>query len=181
MPLIRTKTLQDLFKRYRRPGDLLFAWVFLVFGLLLWVNLDKQTATLEATQWAAQPSLWPTVAVYMMVGFGSLHFISSLLSPKLGGRLKEVGFWLRSFEYAIWFMVYVILVPLIGYLPSTIFFTVALTIRSAYPQRPSLGAAVVLAVTVVVIFKSLLQVKVPGGQVYEALPTGLRSIMLTYF
>ncbi len=95
--------------------------------------------------------------------------------------MKEVGFWLRSFEYAGWFMVYVILVPLIGYLPSTIFFTVALTIRVAYPRRPFLGAAVVLAVTVVVIFKSLLQVKVPGGQVYEALPNGLRSIMLTYF
>ena len=34
---------------------------------------------------------------------------------------------------------------------------------------------------VVVIFKSFLQVKVPGGKLYEYLPGAMRSFMLTYF
>ncbi|WP_252731472.1 tripartite tricarboxylate transporter TctB family protein [Lentibacter algarum] len=181
MPVIRAKTLQDLFKRYRRPGDIVFAWVFLAFSLFLLLNLDAQTATVKGTKWAAQPSFWPTVAVYTMVVFGALHLISSFVSPKLDGRWQEVGFWLRSFEFATWFMAYVILVPQLGYLPSTVLFTIVLTIRLGYPLHPFLGAAVALAVTVVVIFKSLLQVKVPGGQVYEYLPDALRSFMLTYF
>jgi len=33
----------------------------------------------------------------------------------------------------------------------------------------------------VVIFKSLLQVKVPGGAIYEFLPNVMRSFFLTYF
>jgi hypothetical protein len=181
MPVIRATTLQDLFKRYRRPGDLVFAWVFFAFSLFLLLNLDAQTATVKGTKWAAQPSFWPTVAVYMMVGFGALHLISSFVSPKLEGRWQEVGFWLRSIEFAAWFMAYVILVPRLGYLPSTLLFTAIMTIRLGYPPRRFLGAAAVLAVSVVVIFKSLLQVKVPGGQAYEYLPDALRSFMLTYF
>ena len=31
----RARTLQDLFKRYRRPGDLVFAILFLVFSIWL--------------------------------------------------------------------------------------------------------------------------------------------------
>ena len=38
-----------------------------------------------------------------------------------------------------------------------------------------------LAFAIVVIFKAFLQVKIPGGGIYEALPSALRSFMLTYF
>ena len=33
--MIKAKTLQDLFKRYRRPGDLVFALAFMAFSLFL--------------------------------------------------------------------------------------------------------------------------------------------------
>ena len=41
--------------------------------------------------------------------------------------------------------------------------------------------ALLAIIAVVVIFKTLLQVKVPGGAIYELLPTALRSFFLTYF
>ena len=42
-------------------------------------------------------------------------------------------------------------------------------------------AAIGGAAIIVVIFKSFLQVMIPGGAIYEALPGGLRQFMLTYF
>ena len=175
------KTLQDMFRRYRRPGDIVFAVIFLAFALFLLSQLGTETKVVKRTKWFAQPALWPTIATWGMVIFSALHLLGSFLSPRIPGRWKEVGFWLLSLEYVAYFLVYVVAVPWLGYLPSTILFTVTLTIRLAYPLRPFLGAAVALAVVVVVVFKSLLQVKVPGGQVYEHLPGALRAFMLTYF
>jgi hypothetical protein len=34
---------------------------------------------------------------------------------------------------------------------------------------------------IVLLFKTLLKVNLPGGLIYEALPDGLRQFMLTYF
>jgi len=179
--MIKAKTLQDLFKRYRRPGDLVFSVVFLVFSLILASNLSAQTSWASGTKFLAQPAFWPYAAVILMVVFSSLHLISSLVSPVIKGRWAEVGFWLKSIEYVTWFMAYVACVPIIGYLPSTIIFTVLLSLRLGYRSKKTLLSAAIFGVCVVVLFKTLLHVKVPGGQIYEYLPTAFRSFMLTYF
>lgn len=179
--MIRAKTLQDLFKRYRRPGDLYFSIAFVVFALVLAINLPSQNTWASGTKFLAQPAFWPYAAVGAMVFFGILHLLSSLASPALPGRWREMAFWLRSVEYAGWFMIYVVAVPQIGYLGATILFAVVLTYRLGYRGAPYFISAVVFAIVVVVVFKALLQVKVPGGAVYELLPTALRSFMLTYF
>lgn len=179
--MIKAQTLQDLFKRYRRPGDLFYSIICVVFSLFLAFNLRAETTWVDNTKLFAQPAFWPYVAVGAMTVFSALHFVSSLVSPKLDGRWQEVGFWLRSVEYAGWFMIYVITVPQLGYLPTTMIFAVALCLRLGYRSARYLGSAALFAVVVVVIFKSLLQVKVPGGAIYELLPTALRSFFLTYF
>ena len=179
--MIKARTLQDLFKRYRRPGDLFYSLICLAFSLFLAINLPAQTTWVSGTKLLAQPAFWPHVAVIFMVVCSSLHLLSSLLSPKIEGRWQEVGFWLKSLEFAGWFMIYVIIVPQLGYLPSTILFAVALSYRLGYRNGKYIGSAVVFAVAVVVVFKSLLQVKVPGGSAYEFLPGSLRAIFLTYF
>ena len=179
--MIRARTLQDLFKRYRRPGDLVYSGICLAFSLFLAVNLSSQTTWASGTKLFAQPAFWPYAAVYAMVLFSALHLISSLLSEKLEGRWQEIGFWLRSLEYAGWFMIYVIAVPQLGYLPSTVIFAVVLAYRLGYRGAKMLGAAALFGVVVVVVFKAFLQVKVPGGAVYEYLPTSLRAFFLTYF
>ena len=175
------KVLQDMFKRYRRPGDLLFALVFLAFSFFLAANLGSQTTWFDNTKLAAQPAFWPTVSILMMAWFASLHALSAFMSERLEGRWAEVRFWLRSLEYVAWFMAYVFLVPQLGYLPSTILFMVALTFRIGYRDRWIFGAVIILAIAIVVLFKSFLQVKVPGGKMYELLPDAARAFMLTYF
>ena len=178
--MIKARTLQDLFKRYRRPGDLVFAAVFFAFSLFLLATINGQV-TWGNGRLMSEPAFAPWVAVLTMALFSGLHLISSLVSPKLDGRWTEVGFWLRALEFVVWFMAYVLMVPRLGYLPSTILFAVILTLRLGYRSRRMILSAAVFGLVVVLIFKTFLQVKVPGGAFYEYLPTAARSFMLTYF
>ncbi len=175
------KTLQDLFKRYRRPGDLVFAIAFLIFSALLLSQIGSQTKWVDGTKLFAQPAFWPTVSLVIMSAFAILHLAGSVLSPRIDGRWREIGFWARSLEYALWFMIYVRIVPYVGYLPTTIVFAVLLTLRAGYRSAKMLAASIVAAIVIVVVFKAFLQVKIPGGLVYEQLPDSMRSFMLTYF
>ena len=79
----KVHTLQDLFKRYRRPGDLFYSVICLLFSLFLALNLSSETTWVPNTKLFAQPAFWPYVAVYLMVAFSALHLGSTLVSVKL--------------------------------------------------------------------------------------------------
>ena len=128
----RIKTLQDLFKRYRRPGDLVFAMSFFILTLVLLACLPSETTWVKRTKLFAQPAFWPTIAIVIMAVFSALHLIGALVSERIPGRLAEVIYWIRSIEFALWFMAYVAIVPVLGYLPSTILFCVVLAWRMGY-------------------------------------------------
>lgn len=177
----RIKNLQDLFKRYRRPGDLVFAVSFFVLSMFLLVNLPAQTAWVARTSLFAQPAFWPAVAIGVMIVFSALHLLGAVVSERIPGRLAEVLYWARSLEFAIWFMAYVAIVPLLGYLPSTALFCASLSYRMGYRSLRWMGISVLFAAAVVLLFKSFLQVKLPVGLLYEWLPDGIRSFVMTYF
>ncbi len=63
--------------------------------------------------------------------FQTKHGVPALFSIRQGckGRGQEIGFWLRSVEFAGWFKLYVVAVPQLGYLPTTILLAVALSAR----------------------------------------------------
>lgn len=174
-------TLQSLFKRYRCPGDIVFAWLALLFSIFLLSQLFEQTAWRAGGKLFAQPRFWPAVALCGMVFFSALHLLSSAMSERIDGRWKEVLLWLSAFEYAAWFVLYAAAVPLIGYLPATLLFAVCLTYRVGYRSALVLCCAAFASVVIVLLFKTLLKVSLPAGKVYEVLPDGLRQIMLTYF
>ncbi|MBV7396772.1 tripartite tricarboxylate transporter TctB family protein [Mameliella sediminis] len=177
----RFQTFQDLFKRYRRPGDLVFASLFCLFAVFLLAMLPYETQWVKRTKLFAQPAFWPAVSVGAMALFGVLHLLGALVSERIPGRGAEVLAWLKSVEYALWFMAYVALVPVIGYLAASILFACVLAFRLGYRSARWQGAAVLFAVAVVVVFKGLLQVKIPAGMVYELLPSGaFRTFMMTY-
>lgn len=179
--MTKTKTLQDLFKRYRRPGDLVTAVLSLLFALFLAINLPFQTTWVTKTKLFAQPTFWPTVAITFMVLFSGLHVIGALVSDRIPGRLQEVLQWFKALEFPIWFMVYVMLVPKLGYLPSTILFVTTLTLRLGYRGWRWMLTAVLLSIVIVVLFRGFLQVKIPAGATYELLPQGaMRTLFLTY-
>jgi len=174
------KTLQQLFHRYRRPGDLVFALLFLFVSIFLLSQLGEQVEWPGGGKLVAQPGFWPAISLVGMTFFAALHYIGSALSPRIPGRWQEVGFWLRGLEFAGWFMVYVWVVPRLGYLPTTLLFMPLLALRAGYRKPAHLLGAAAVGFGVVVIFKALLSVKIPGGAVYEHLPDGLRNFMSLY-
>lgn len=177
----RVKTLQSLFKRYRRPGDIVFAWVVLAFSVFLLSQLFDQTAYQSRGKLVAQPRFWPAVSLISMTVFAAFHLLGSALSERIDGRWREVWHWVKSVEYAGWFIAYAASVPYAGYLPTTVLFAVLLCLRVGYRSARMIGAAALSSIVVVALFKTLLKVNLPAGQIYEALPDGLRQIMLTYF
>ena len=47
--MTRIRTFAELFRRDRRPGDIVFAWVFLAFALWLLLALPSQTTWVKRT------------------------------------------------------------------------------------------------------------------------------------
>lgn len=175
------KTLQSLFKRYRRPGDIVFAWFALIASILLLSQIADQTAWRNGGPLFAQPRFWPAVSLGGMTIFAALHLLGAALSKRLHGRWQEIRRWAASLEYAAWFIAYAAAVPLAGYLPATLIAALLLTLRAGYRSPKVFLAAGATALVIVLLFKTLLKVNLPGGAVYDLLPDGLRQIMLTYF
>lgn len=163
-----------------KPGALLFMVAFCLLSIVLAAYLGDQTKFSAKGKLFAQPRFWPAVGVIGMTVFSALHILQTYRrSP--GGGLAEAGVWLRGLEYVAWFMVYVSAVPVIGYLPATILFTAALALRVGYRTPGAVLAAVATGVAIVVVFKTFLSVKIPGGAVYEYLPAAFRNFMILNF
>jgi hypothetical protein len=163
-----------------KAGEILFIAVFFIFSAFLLSQLGDQAKFNPKGKFFAQPAVWPGIGVIGMTLFGGLHLLTRY-KHRIGGTLGELITWIRAFEFVMWFMVYVYAVPLIGYLPCTIVFTIALALRMGYRKGMTLFWAGFAGLVIVVVFKTLLQVKIPGAAAYEYLPDALRNFMIVYF
>jgi len=163
-----------------RTGELLFLVLFVLFAVFLLSQAPDQVKWFKRTKWSSQPALWSMIGVGSMVLFGGLHLATRFRRDKWREELGESLVWLRSLEFAGWFMMYVFLVPVIGYLPMTLILAPVLTYRVGYRSKGMLWASVGAGLVIVLVFKSFLQVKIPGAMLYEYLPGSLRSFMILY-
>lgn len=161
-----------------RRGQILFALGFVALSVLLLAQIGSQTRWTERTAFFSQPRFWPAVGLGGMVLLGGLHLKRLPWRRLTLDDRAELRRWASVLEYAVWFLVYVLLVPLLGYLPVTLLFVPLLAWRMGYRSGFMMGISLVFAVAVVVMFKSFLGVKIPGGAVYEYLPGGLRSFFI---
>jgi hypothetical protein len=115
-----------------RRGQLVFALGFLAVSALLLSLIGDQTRWAEDTRLFAQPRFWPGVAIGAMVGLGGLHLAGLPWRRLTRFDGVEARKWLRVLEYAGWFMAYVLVVPVVGYLPATLVFVPLLTWRMGY-------------------------------------------------
>lgn len=174
----RVLSFLAMFRRERRPGDLVFAVGFALFAAGVAVVLPMQAQFLPGKALVTQPGFWPVVGVTMMLGFGGVHLVSTWTAPRLPGRLEEVLTWGRSVEFVGWFVAYVLAVPLAGYLPSTLALSLALGFRLGYRRVPALLACAAFAVLVVLVFRTGLGVRLPAGELYRFLPEALRNFAM---
>lgn len=155
---------------------------FLV-AVFLASQLGSQTKFFEGMPLEKQPGLWAAIGIVGMLIFGFFQMLqfwfhrNGLQAP---GFVGEVLIWARAGEYVLWFMIYVWLVPLVGYLPTTLGFLLLMSWRLGYRKTKHLASAILAGVLIVVVFKSFLQVKIPGGALYEFLPDAMRSFAILY-
>ncbi|WP_353475002.1 tripartite tricarboxylate transporter TctB family protein [Salipiger sp. H15] len=181
--VIRTIRMRDVTgRRDAGPGEVVFAAAFFGLSLLLLLLLPWQTEWLPRTKPFVQPRFWPAVAILTMLVFSGGHLLRALAARPAGGLRQELLGWLRPLEFALWFLAYVQLVPWAGYLLSTLGFTSALGWRLGYRSARWMGIALLFALCVVLVFRSLLGVNIPSGAIYELLPPGgFRSFLMTRF
>ena len=94
----------------------------------------------------------------------------------------EVTKYIAALEFVAYFIGYTLIVPLLGYLVSTLILGTFLTWRLGYrsPRWMLIGFASSLAV--VIAFRTFLQIKTPLNiWLYDQLPDATRAFMLTYF
>jgi hypothetical protein len=153
----------------------------LFLATLLLSQISGQTRWVAKTDFFAQPRFWPAVGLIAMVLLGGLHLYRLPWRRFRRADWIEARKWVAVLEFAAWFMAYVIAVPVVGYLPTTLVFVPLLARRLGYRSRKMVLASVVFAFATVVVFKSFLAVKIPGGMLYEYLPGAIRSFFILNF
>ncbi|MBF9042701.1 tripartite tricarboxylate transporter TctB family protein [Rhodobacterales bacterium HKCCE4037] len=165
----------------RVSGQVIFVIAAFVVSLLLLSQIGTQTEWNDnARTIAAQPRLWPAIALAVMVVSFGLHWRLMRRRRPNGLDWIEVKRWVEPLEYLGWFIVYVLAVPRLGFLPMSLVLACALTWRLGYRSRTALILAALFAVAVTAIFKGFLGVNIPGGQIYDLLPDSIRSFFLVY-
>lgn len=170
-------------KRFVGPkrGQLIFAVLFLLVSLVLLSQIGEQTKWMKKVKFAAQPRLWPAIGLGGMVLFTALHLWKLPRRKTQADDWREAKIWLIPFEFAFWFLIYVLVTPIIGYMFATLIFTQIMIFRMGYRGPKFQLAGLGFAIGVVLLFKSFLQVKIPGGAIYEYLPGAMRNFFILNF
>ena len=94
----------------------------------------------------------------------------------------ETSKYIAALEFVAYFILYTMCIPVLGYLLSTLIMGVFLTWRLGYRTFKWLLTGLVSSFAIVVVFRTLLQIKTPSVVwLYDQLPSTLRVFMLTYF
>ncbi|MCO6187904.1 tripartite tricarboxylate transporter TctB family protein [Rhizobium sp. L1K21] len=169
-----------VFPESRKPGEMLFVTITMFVAVALLALAPWQTTWLPGKGFAAQPRFWPMLSLGGVVLFGLLNALSRMRITRTPGRWQEATVWMRSLEFVGWYMLYVAAIPLLGYLIATVLFTTGMALRLGYRGR-SVMVAGLFGVFVVLFFKTAMNVKIPGGAIYEFAPDTFRYFLLRYF
>ena len=94
----------------------------------------------------------------------------------------ELEKYIAALEYVAYFIIYTVLVPILGYLMSTLLLGIFLTWRVGYRTGRWILTGFLSSLIIVFVFRSFLQIKTPINiWLYDFLPTAIRGFMLTYF
>ncbi|WP_299345018.1 tripartite tricarboxylate transporter TctB family protein [uncultured Maritalea sp.] len=179
----QAQRVEDYFSSPYSSALVWFGVCTFLVAVFLASQLGTQAKFFDGMPIEKQPGLWSAIGIVGMLIFGFFQMLqfwfhrNGLQAP---GFVPEVLTWLRAGEYVLWFMAYVYLVPIVGYLPVTVGFLMLMTWRLGYRSRAHFAFAVLTGVLIVLVFKSFLQVKIPGGVTYEYLPDAVRSFFILY-
>ena len=174
----------------RKPGDTVFAIFSFAVGVFLLSQIGSQTKWVSGVSLLLQPRLWPGICLGGFLLFSIGYLIQSLRDvgrdkdATLNDRIwqpQELFNWLQTLEYTAYFLIYVSLVPKLGYLFSTLLFCFLMTLRAGYRKIKFLIWAVFGGFLIVIVFKTILRIKMPGGELYSLFPDRISNFLSLYF
>ena len=192
----RRFNVADLFEFKRKHGDFPFSLFMLALVLFLLWQFGAESGWNERDlpqkrvgKILKQPWIGPFICMSLLVPAALFNIWSSWRTARRNIRLlrpDRTGFelrqWLRSFEYIAYFIAYTALMPIFGYLLSTVTFAVYLTWRLGYRSWRWIGIGFVSALTVVIMFRTILQIKTPVNiWLYNQFPQAMETFMKIYF
>ena len=135
------------------------------------------------------PWLMPLALLALLIPAALFNLWNSYLAARKRGReqrpnrsLYELSYWFGALEYVGYFIVYTLMVPILGYLVSTLILVPALAARQGYRTPRWMLISLISALIIVLVFRTGLQIKTPNSiWLYNQLPLDLRAFMLTYF
>ena len=170
-----------------RPASATGQWLFSLCAfalvLFLFASIPFQTSFFDNVPWYKQPRIWPGIAIVGMLIAGIGHFFTLRKfsePPETLPFSKDLQLTAKALEISLWFILYIFAVGALGYLPSSIAFALFMCWRMEYKSWRFYLYALLLAIAIVAIFKGILQVRIPGGDLYDFLPTDLQRFAKTY-
>lgn len=168
----------------RKLPDNLGTYIGFQFGLVETETRMKRLGTILKQSWVT-----PLLCLTLLVPASLVNLYSSwkvrrwrerYLLPVDAGY--ETSKYVAAIEYVAYFILYTLSVPVLGYLFSSLILGVYLTWRLGYRSAKWLGIGFLSSFAIVIVFRSLLQIKTPVSiWLYDQLPAGLRTFMLVYF
>ncbi|MEL7098350.1 MAG: tripartite tricarboxylate transporter TctB family protein [Pseudomonadota bacterium] len=131
----------------------------------------------------------PAICLVILLPAALLNIIEAWRTYRWRVRFKqpssayhEVILWLRALEFVGWFIAYTALVPILGYLLSTLLLGTLLPLRLGYRSWRWLGICLLTSMAIVLLFRSGLQIRTPVNiWLYDQLPQDARNFMLRWF
>ena len=196
VPRDRQFRVTNLFEFRRGRGDFVFSAVALVVALLLlwqfaaesgWNQRDLPQHRVGKI--LKQPWVGPLMCMSIIVPAALLNLHASWRARRRDARLRlpdrtayELGQWARSFEFIAYFIAYTWIIGILGYLVSTVLFGLFLTFRLGYRSRRWVAISLASGFAVVVVFRTLLQIKTPVNiWLYNLLPPPFDAFMKIHF
>ena len=162
-------------------GAFSFALLFFVSTLFLLLNIDEQTRWVPGKALTSQPRFWPALTLGITVFFSLIHLLTTMVNRPVFDGGREWFKWIRTIEFALWFAAYSALVPVLGYLIATLLTCVLLSWRLGYRSRKHLLISFLSGFIIVLFFRALLGIHIPGGALYQSLPQPLSNFMMDWF
>ena len=168
----------------RKLPDNLGSYIGYQFGISEIEGRAKRLGSILKQSWIA-----PLLCLLILIPASFLNLRKSWRVRRWRSRFLlptdasyETSKYIAALEFVAYFILYTLTVPLSGYLLATVFFGVFLTWRLGYRSKKWLFISLLASVTIVVVFRTLLQIKTPGSiWLYDQLPSAMRAFMLTYF
>lgn len=175
------RKIQQLMEQKQHPAQWVFALMLLLLSLWLLSNISEQAKFPPSKPFVSQPGFWPAISLIGMSFFSAWFLYTSWRDrdrTQAYSLKYELLAWVTVLEYPLWFLAYVWCVPQLGYLPSTLLFTLVMSLRLGYRKKGIYICAVLASIAIVVIFKAFLEVKIPGGAVYSYFPEAIRNFLI---